>query len=148
MPMLRSLVSALLLVCSSALVMPVAPAPQAVASRSAAITMGNNAPEGPFTPIVLAGKVPPIAESVKFSERLHPVVHMHGVGPQPIALTPRRSRQVVLGEKFFNKIRGKGIAIHSQVITEFCEDYGVPRSMRGALIKKAKITGGDLGFLN
>jgi len=27
----------------------------------------------------------------------------------------RRSRQVVLGEKLFNKIRGKGIAIHSQV---------------------------------
>ena len=26
----------------------------------------------------------------------------------------RRSRQVVLGEKLFNKIRGKGIAIHSQ----------------------------------
>jgi hypothetical protein len=95
---------------------------------------------------------------------------------------------VVLGEKFFNKIRGKGIAIHSQapssspcpnpnpnpndapnpnlkptpnlnpkpnlyathpqIISEFCDDYGVPRAMRGALIKKAKITGGDLGFLN
>lgn len=107
--MLRFLLSALLLVCTSALVMPVAP--RAVATRSSAITMGNNAPDGPFTPIVLAGKV-------------------------------------VLGEKFFNKIRGKGIAIHSQIISEFCDDYGVPRAMRGALIKKAKITGGDLGFLN
>lgn len=73
--------------------------------------MGNNAPDGPFTPIVLAGKV-------------------------------------VLGEKLFNKIRGKGIAIHSEIITDFCEDFGVPRAMRGGLIKKAKTTGGLLGFLN
>ncbi len=73
--------------------------------------MGNNAPEGPFTPIVLAGKV-------------------------------------VLGEKTFNKVRGKAIQIHSGIITEFCETYGVPRSMRGALVKKAKTTGGRLGFLN
>ncbi len=65
----------------------VAAAPMRVQSRSATPVMGNNAPEGPFTPIVLAGKV-------------------------------------VLGEKLFNKIRGKGISIHSQVITEFCEDFG------------------------
>eukprot|EP00965_Chrysotila_dentata_P005177 169743-Pleurochrysis_carterae.AAC.3 len=62
-------------------------------TRTVVPTMGNNAPEGPFTPIVLAGKV-------------------------------------VLGEKTFNKIRGKAIGIHSQIITEFCEDYGVPRQMR------------------
>ena len=55
--MLSFLLSALLLVCTSALVMPVAP--RAVATRSSAITMGNNAPDGPFTPIVLAGKVRP-----------------------------------------------------------------------------------------
>ena len=54
----------------------------------------------------------------------------------------------MLGEKLFNKIRGKLISYHSQIITEFAEDYGVPRQMRGALIKKAKKTGGDLGFLN
>lgn len=79
--------------------------------RSSVTMMGNNAPEGPFTPIVLAGKV-------------------------------------VLGEKTFNKVRGKAIQIHSGIITEFCETYGVPRSMRGALVKKAKTTGGRLGFLN
>ena len=55
MPGMLILLSALLLVCTSALVMPVAP--RAVATRSSAITMGNNAPDGPFTPIVLAGKV-------------------------------------------------------------------------------------------
>lgn len=66
----------------------VAPAPAVrVQARTSSPVMGNNAPEGPFTPIVLAGKV-------------------------------------VLGEKTFNKIRGKGISIHSQVITEFCEDFG------------------------
>ena len=58
------------------------------------------------------------------------------------------SRQVVLGEKFFNKVRGKAIGYHSQFITEFCDDFGVPREMRGALIKKAKTTGGELGFLS
>ena len=106
--MLRFLL-ALLLACTSALVMPVAP--RAVAARSSAITMGNNAPEGPFTSLVLAGKL-------------------------------------VLGEKTFNKVRGKLISYHSGYITEFCTEFGVTRQMRAALIKKAKITGGDLGFLN
>merc|ERR1712127_959327 len=48
MGLLRFLL-ALVLACTSALVMPVAP--RAVATRSSAITMGNNAPDGPFTPI-------------------------------------------------------------------------------------------------
>lgn len=55
---------------------------------------------------------------------------------------------MVLGEKDFNKIRGKAISIHSQFITEFCEDFGVPTQMRGGLIKKAKTVGGRLGFLS
>ena len=61
---------------------------------------------------------------------------------------PRSPFQIILGEKTFNKIRGKAIGYHSQFITEFCEDFGVPREMRGALIKKAKVTGANLGFLN
>ena len=72
--MLRFLLSALLLVCTSALVMPIAP--RAVAARSSAITMGNNAPDGPFTPIVLAGKVRSSAESVVFSGRLGPAARI------------------------------------------------------------------------
>ena len=39
--------------------------------------------------------------------------------------------QVVLGEKDFNKTRGKAFLIHSQLITEFCADFGVPTLMRG-----------------
>lgn len=81
------------------------------ACRSSIPMMGNNAPDGPFTPIVLAGKV-------------------------------------VLGEKLFNKVRGKAITFHAQFITEFCEEFGVPREVRGALVKKAKTTGGILGFLS
>ncbi len=97
--------------CASALrVQPlVHGAPRAAATEVR--MMGNNAPEGPFTPLVLAGKV-------------------------------------VLGEKTFNKVRGKLISYHSGYITEFCTEFGVTRQMRAALIKKAKITGGDLGFLN
>ena len=39
-------------------------------------------------------------------------------------------------------------ADHSQFINEFCQDYGVPKKVKQALIKKAKIVGSDLGFLS
>merc|ERR1712023_506102 len=32
----------------------------------------------------------------------------------------------VMGVKSFNKLRGKGIQLHSQVITEFCKTIGAP----------------------
>ena len=32
----------------------------------------------------------------------------------------------VMGVKAFNKLRGKGIQLHSQVITEFCKTIGAP----------------------
>ena len=35
-----------------------------------------------------------------------------------------------------------------RIIGDFCEDYGVPRQMKAALIKKAKFTGGRLGMLS
>ena len=37
---------------------------------------------------------------------------------------------------------------HSQYINEFCADFGVPKKMNQALIKKAKVVGSDLGFLS
>lgn len=73
--------------------------------------MGNTAPDGPFTPVVLAGKS-------------------------------------LLGDKAFNKIRGKLISYHSQVIGYFCAYTGTPRKMNQLLIKKAKKNGGLLGFLS
>jgi len=108
----------LLLVCAllggNALVVGPQPAiaqMSAPSARAASPVMGNNAPDGPFTPIVLGAKV-------------------------------------VLGEKLLNKIRGKAISYHAQFITEFCDDFGVAREVRGALVKKAKVTGGLLGFLS
>ena len=88
-----------------------APVARLPAAPAAGVRMGNNAPTGPFTPIVLFGKQ-------------------------------------LLGEKTFNKIRGKGISIHSQVIGYFCTYTGTPRKMNQLLIKKAKVNGGRLGFLN
>jgi len=54
----------------------------------------------------------------------------------------------VVGEKRFNQIRGKGITLHSQVITEFCNYAGVPKQMRQGLIRLAKTNGNTLGFLS
>ena len=107
---IRSLVVLLLCAASSALSVGCRASVAACRSPAPAM-MGNMAPDGPFTPVVLAGKV-------------------------------------VLGEKLLNKVRGKLITYHAQAITEFCETYGVAREMRGALVKKARIVGGDLGFLS
>ncbi|KAM0941917.1 putative protein PROTON GRADIENT REGULATION 5 [Dioscorea sansibarensis] len=53
----------------------------------------------------------------------------------------------VLGRKTFNKLRGKAIAIHSQVITEFCKSVGAETKQRQGLIRLAKKNGEMLGFL-
>lgn len=67
------------------------------------------------------------------------------VGPFTPAVIALRS---VVGEKKFNQIRGKGITLHSQVITEFCVYAGVPRDLRQGLIRLAKGNGNILGFLS
>lgn len=54
----------------------------------------------------------------------------------------------VIGDKRLNKIRGKGIAYHSQVITAFCEFTGAGPKMRQRLIRQAKNNGDTLGFLS
>merc|ERR1712087_502784 len=56
--------------------------------------------------------------------------------------------KVILGEPRLLKLRGKAISIHSQAINEFCVDFGVPKKMNQALIKKAKAVGSELGFLS
>uniref|UniRef100_A0A0G4FVD5 Uncharacterized protein n=1 Tax=Chromera velia CCMP2878 TaxID=1169474 RepID=A0A0G4FVD5_9ALVE len=55
--------------------------------------------------------------------------------------------KLVLGEKRLNKIRGKIIALHSQVITQFCEYAGTQQQMRNKLIRFAKTTGDNFGML-
>ena len=55
--------------------------------------------------------------------------------------------KAIVGEGKFNKIRGKVISLHSQIITEFCQSYGA-YNLRLKLIKKAKKNGDILGFLS
>ena len=54
--------------------------------------------------------------------------------------------KVALGEAKLNKIRGKGISLHSQVIGEFTQWVGAYH-LRTRLIKTAKTNGDILGFL-
>lgn len=53
----------------------------------------------------------------------------------------------VIGVKRFNQIRGKAIALHSQVIGDFCEEFGCDTKVKQNLIRTAKANGGKLGFL-
>lgn len=53
----------------------------------------------------------------------------------------------LVGLKDLNKIRGKAIALHSQVITSFCKQVGAPPKTKQGLIRLAKKNGHDLGFL-
>ena len=53
----------------------------------------------------------------------------------------------VIGKKRFNQLRGKAIALHSQVITEFCKSIGADAKQRQGLIRLAKKNGERLGFL-
>ncbi|KAH7299484.1 hypothetical protein KP509_24G014200 [Ceratopteris richardii] len=52
-----------------------------------------------------------------------------------------------VGKKRFNQLRGKAIALHSQVITEFCRSIGADAKQRQGLIRLAKKNGEKLGFL-
>ncbi|KAK6781085.1 hypothetical protein AABB24_036303 [Solanum stoloniferum] len=53
----------------------------------------------------------------------------------------------IVGKKRFNQLRGKAIALHSQVITEFCKSIGADQKQRQGLIRLAKKNGEKLGFL-
>ncbi|KAB5545141.1 hypothetical protein DKX38_013253 [Salix brachista] len=61
----------------------------------------------------------------------------------PIVVITRQ----VAGKKRFNQLRGKAIALHSQVITEFCRAIGADPKQRQGLIRLAKKNGERLGFL-
>lgn len=54
--------------------------------------------------------------------------------------------KIALGNDKLNKIRGKGISLHSQTIGDFCKWAGAYH-LRTRLIKKAKVNGDILGFL-
>ena len=54
--------------------------------------------------------------------------------------------KIVLGTDKLNKLRGKGISLHSQAIGDFCQWVGAYH-LRTRLVKKAKTNGDILGFL-
>jgi hypothetical protein len=54
--------------------------------------------------------------------------------------------KIVLGQDKLNKLRGKGISLHSQAIGKFCEWSGAYH-LRTKLVKLAKTNGDVLGFL-
>ncbi|XP_076948055.1 protein PROTON GRADIENT REGULATION 5, chloroplastic-like [Bidens hawaiensis] len=53
----------------------------------------------------------------------------------------------IVGKKRFNQLRGKAIALHSQVINEFCKTIGADTKQKQGLIRLAKKNGEKLGFL-
>eukprot|EP00195_Chlamydomonas_chlamydogama_P006213 CAMPEP_0202893698 /NCGR_PEP_ID=MMETSP1392-20130828/3232_1 /ASSEMBLY_ACC=CAM_ASM_000868 /TAXON_ID=225041 /ORGANISM="Chlamydomonas chlamydogama, Strain SAG 11-48b" /LENGTH=90 /DNA_ID=CAMNT_0049578127 /DNA_START=303 /DNA_END=575 /DNA_ORIENTATION=- len=53
----------------------------------------------------------------------------------------------IVGDKEFNKLRGKAISLHSQVIKDFCKQFGVDNKQAQGVIRLAKKNGEKLGFL-
>ncbi|BAU63058.1 hypothetical protein STA3757_04130 [Stanieria sp. NIES-3757] len=52
-----------------------------------------------------------------------------------------------LGKTKFDRLRGKAIAKHSQVITAVCNRLGIERKTRQNLIRTARDNGKKLGLL-
>ncbi len=52
-----------------------------------------------------------------------------------------------LGKAKFNQLRGKAIALHSQLITAVCNRFGIERTTRQNLIRTARDNGKKLGLL-
>jgi hypothetical protein len=53
----------------------------------------------------------------------------------------------LFGEMFVARARGKGIAIHSGAINDFCKRFNIPNGLRQKYIQTAKRNGHDMGFL-
>lgn len=61
----------------------------------------------------------------------------------PIVILTRN----VVGKAKFTQLRGKAIAAHCQVITQFCNNLGMESSARQSMIRLAKNNGKLLGLL-
>lgn len=53
----------------------------------------------------------------------------------------------LIGTPKFNKVRGQAIALHSKVITNFCNRFGIPSKERQSFIRMARDHGKTLGLL-
>eukprot|EP01024_Parvocaulis_polyphysoides_P025977 TRINITY_DN23668_c0_g1_i1.p2 TRINITY_DN23668_c0_g1~~TRINITY_DN23668_c0_g1_i1.p2 ORF type:complete len:125 (-),score=2.32 TRINITY_DN23668_c0_g1_i1:254-628(-) len=58
-----------------------------------------------------------------------------------------RVTRAAIGKKEFNKIRGKAISLHSQIIKDFCAQIGAGPKQAQQVIRLAKKNGEWLGFL-
>ncbi|HEY9619735.1 MAG TPA: electron transporter [Crinalium sp.] len=61
----------------------------------------------------------------------------------PIVVVVRRW----LGDAKFVRVRGQAIALHSKVITNFCNSVGIDRTLRQNMIRAARDNGKRLGLL-
>jgi hypothetical protein len=61
----------------------------------------------------------------------------------PIVVMVRRQ----LGDAHFVRLRGQAIAMHAQVITQFCDLFGIDRTQRQSMIRLARDNGKRLGLL-
>jgi hypothetical protein len=61
----------------------------------------------------------------------------------PIVVLVRR----IVGNVRFTKARGQAISLHSKVITNFCNRFGITSSKRQNMIRLARDNGKRLGFL-
>ncbi|WOL06159.1 hypothetical protein Cni_G14891 [Canna indica] len=89
-----------------------------------------------------AVRVPAVAKPVRSSPKMGNVNEGKGLFA-PVVVLVRN----VVGRKRCNQLRGKAIALHSQVITEFCKSIGADGKQRQGLIRLAKKNGERLGFL-
>ncbi|KAE8670413.1 Protein PROTON GRADIENT REGULATION 5 [Hibiscus syriacus] len=94
---------------------------------------------------MLAKSVPNVVRVGK-AVRAQPVMKNVNEGKGLFAPLVVVTRQIV-GKKRFNQLRGKAIALHSQVINEFCKAIGADGKQRQGLIRLAKKNGERLGFL-
>ncbi|KAJ0034270.1 protein PROTON GRADIENT REGULATION 5, chloroplastic [Pistacia vera] len=83
-----------------------------------------------------------VAKPIKSAPMMKNVNEGKGVFA-PLVVVARQ----IIGKKRFNQFRGKAIALHSQVITEFCKSIGADPKQRQGLIRLAKKNGERLGFL-
>lgn len=82
------------------------------------------------------------AKRVRFQPMMKNVNEGKGIFAPVVVITRN-----IVGKKRFNQLRGKAIALHSQVITEFCKSIGADAKQRQGLIRLAKKNGEKLGFL-
>ena len=61
----------------------------------------------------------------------------------PLVIQIRKS----MGDRKFIQIRGQAIALHSRVITNFCNRFGIERTRRQKMIRLARDNGKRLGLL-